>query len=212
MPNKLDESLRPHLSALVDGELEPLEAIAIQRHVRLNAVLAAEQRSLEQLKLAVHLAGTRDKPGPGVRARLLAGVHQEAEARRSRGWAWRWVVPLATAVAVAAALVIALAGGTGREVRPPTATADRLAPPRSLLPAWRAWGSAAPQPVEKHFLLAARANGCHADYGHGDLAIGGQVREDLYVPIARFLGGDPAPLGSRDRGLALLGEKGAVDG
>ncbi|PKN55839.1 MAG: hypothetical protein CVU56_19315 [Deltaproteobacteria bacterium HGW-Deltaproteobacteria-14] len=122
MPNKLDDSLRPHLSALIDGELEPLEAIAIQRHVRHNNDLGAEQRSLEQLKLAVHLAGTRDQPPVGLRTRLLAQIRGEAQARRSRALGWRWALPLATlAVGVAVALIVTLAG-LGEPDPPPAST------------------------------------------------------------------------------------------
>ena len=82
---------------------------------------------------------------------------------------------------------------------------DRMAPPRSLLPAWTVWGSSVTPPVEKHFLLAARATGCHADYCHGDLAIGDQLRDDLFEPVERFLCGEAAPLGDCGGGLALLG-------
>jgi len=111
MPNKLDESLRPHLSALVDGELEPLEAIAIQRHVRHNDSLGAEQRSLEQLKLGVHLAGTRDDPPLGLRARLLAAVRSEAEAQRARRpLRWLWAIPATAAVVAAVTFAVALSG------------------------------------------------------------------------------------------------------
>jgi len=107
MSKTLDDRLRPHLSALVDGELEPLEAIAVQRHLRQHADLAAEQQSLEQLKLAVHLAGQRDKPDPALRTRLVAGVRAAAAERRHRQNARRWGLGLVAAGALAA-LVLAV--------------------------------------------------------------------------------------------------------
>lgn len=85
--DKGDEALRPHLSALVDGELEPLEAIAVQRRVRQSPALESERGDLERLKLAVHMAGTRDKAPIGLETRLRAEVRaafasQTAPARR----------------------------------------------------------------------------------------------------------------------------------
>jgi polyhydroxyalkanoate synthase subunit PhaC len=65
--------------------------------------------------------------------------------------------------------------------------ADRLAPPEAVRAAYTAWGARHPG-VEKRFVLLSRENGAHGDYGHGDLALGRHVREDLFEPIVEFLG------------------------
>jgi poly[(R)-3-hydroxyalkanoate] polymerase subunit PhaC len=65
-------------------------------------------------------------------------------------------------------------------------TADRLAPPESVRAAFDAWGSNAGH-VEKRFVVLGRAHGASADYGHGDLAVGARVREELFEPLGEFL-------------------------
>ena len=61
--------------------------------------------------------------------------------------------------------------------------ADRLAPPDSVRAAYDAWGA-----PKKQFVLLGRDNGARADYGHGDLAIGTHVRDEVFEPTLRFLG------------------------
>jgi len=67
--------------------------------------------------------------------------------------------------------------------------ADRIAPPDAVRAAYDAWGAASAGPVDKTFVVLGREHGSHSDYGHGDLAIGRNAREDLFEPIARFLSG-----------------------
>lgn len=105
-----DEALRPHLSALVDGELEPLEAIALQQHMRQSPTLESEHRELERLKMAVHLAGTRDRaPVPlGELLERRCREHFQHQAAR-RAPVWAWLAPL-SAVGVAAIALVVTAG------------------------------------------------------------------------------------------------------
>lgn len=65
---------------------------------------------------------------------------------------------------------------------------DRLAPPESVRIAFDAWGARVPG-VDKRFVLLARSEGASADYGHGDLAIGKRVVDEVYEPIRNFLAG-----------------------
>ena len=64
---------------------------------------------------------------------------------------------------------------------------DRIAPASSVRIAFEAWGRDHAQ-IEKQWLLLGRESGAAEDYGHGDLAVGKSVREDLHEPVARFLG------------------------
>lgn len=108
-----DAALRPHLSALVDGELEPLEAIALQQHVRQSPNLEAEYRELERLKLAVHLAGTRAPTPEALGAALEARCRVTLKARAARDAKppmWAWLVPLGAVGAAAAAFVVVTSG------------------------------------------------------------------------------------------------------
>ena len=121
-----DAALRPHLSALVDGELEPLEAIALQQHVRQSPALEAEYRELERLKLAVHLAGTRaptpDELGAALEARCRV-VLKARVARDAKPPMWAWLVPLGAVGAAAAAFLVVTSGGPSTNVEAVTVAA-----------------------------------------------------------------------------------------
>jgi len=132
MSKTSDDGLRPHLSALVDGELEPLEAIALQQRVRQSPSLDAEYRETERLKLAVHLAGTRDRPPVGLGEILEARCRAHFTASNERG-GWRWLLPIGavTAVALGATLFV-VQGGKGEPTALPglavgASTPDALA-------------------------------------------------------------------------------------
>ncbi|MBK7586427.1 MAG: alpha/beta fold hydrolase [Myxococcales bacterium] len=63
---------------------------------------------------------------------------------------------------------------------------DRLAPPAAVQRAFDAWG--AETGVEKRWVLLGVAAGATADYGHGDLAVGARAVEEIFGPLADFLG------------------------
>lgn len=108
MSKVTDDGLRPHLTALIDGELQPLEAIALQQRLRQSPRLEAECRELERIKVAVHLAGTRDE-APHSLERSLEAMCREHFETKSRGRSWvAWLVPAGVAFG---ALAIALVAG-----------------------------------------------------------------------------------------------------
>lgn len=129
-----DAALRPHLSALVDGELEPLEAIALQQHVRQSPTLATEYRELERMKLAVHLAGTRLPPPAELGALLERRCRAHFSAKAERPSAWRWLVPLGLTLSTAAAALVVVSVGAGSDpVETTTLVAVKPAPDSSDL-------------------------------------------------------------------------------
>lgn len=65
-------------------------------------------------------------------------------------------------------------------------SADRLAPPSAVRAAYEAWGSTS-DGLDKRFVLLGREHGAKSDYGHGDLAIGRHVHEEVFAPVAAFL-------------------------
>lgn len=65
--------------------------------------------------------------------------------------------------------------------------ADRLAPPACVKVAFDAWGRDH-EGLDKRFVVLGRDAGYRADYGHGDMAIGVNVEDDLHRPIVEFLG------------------------
>ncbi|MEY3015687.1 MAG: hypothetical protein RIT45_4422 [Pseudomonadota bacterium] len=71
---------------------------------------------------------------------------------------------------------------------------DRLAPPRSLKPAFAAWGEARVargEVVEKHFVTLGRAFGHGHDYGHGDMMYAERCPAEVFEPARRFLDAEP---------------------
>jgi len=90
-------NVRPFMSALVDGELTPVESIGVRRHVERCAACRMELMSIEQLKLRVHVAG-REVQAPDLdRERWARAIAVRAEDRRA---ARSWKMPLAAAAAV----------------------------------------------------------------------------------------------------------------
>jgi hypothetical protein len=126
MSKVTDEHLRPHLTALVDGELEPLEAIALQQRLRQSPGLAEECRELERLKMAVHLAGTRERAPEPLRRQLeqMCVKHFAREARVRAQLRWvSWGAPLGLAASVLIA-VVAMDGGGDAGSAPQARTAE----------------------------------------------------------------------------------------
>jgi pimeloyl-ACP methyl ester carboxylesterase len=64
---------------------------------------------------------------------------------------------------------------------------DRMAPPPSVRAAFEAWGKEH-EGVPKRMIVLGKEHGYRGDYGHGDLAMGTHVGEELFAPIERFLG------------------------
>jgi len=146
MSKVTDDSLRPHLTALIDGELQPLEAIALKQRMRQSPELSAECQELERLKVAVHLAGTRD-PAPDALKRSLEAMcqrHFDAQRKKQARWTTLWV-PLGLAASAAVGLLVAFGGGAagpeGPRATPPQLASITVAPavvlptdPNELLP------------------------------------------------------------------------------
>ncbi len=63
---------------------------------------------------------------------------------------------------------------------------DKLAPPGAVQCGFDAWGKARLQ-VRKSLLVLGRENGANEDYGHGDLAVGRHVTNDVFAPVEAFL-------------------------
>lgn len=72
--------------------------------------------------------------------------------------------------------------------------ADQLAPPGSVRYAFDMWGSARTPGaegvdlVEKRWLLLAKSAGAGHDYGHGDMLMARDSVQDVFEPIADFVG------------------------
>ncbi len=129
MSKVTDENLRPHLTALVDGELEPLEAIALQQRLRQSPALAEECRELERLKVAVHLAGTRDKAPAILQGRLerMCQQHFAREARVRAQLRWvSWGAPLGLAASLLVGVTLLSNDSEGAQLRGAPETAAEM--------------------------------------------------------------------------------------
>lgn len=70
--------------------------------------------------------------------------------------------------------------------------ADKLAPPASVKLAYDAWGADVAG-TTKRFQVIGIDEGAAADYGHGDLAIGRFVEQDVFEPVEAFLSMEDPP-------------------
>ena len=68
--------------------------------------------------------------------------------------------------------------------------ADRVGPPGAVRAAFQAWAWGRTD-VLKAFVSLGKASGAREDYGHGDLAVGERLPQELYPIIAAFLEGEP---------------------
>lgn len=93
------DSIRPFLSAVVDGELRPLESIGVRRHVERCASCRMELMSIEQLKIRVHDAGAAPDASALVRLRWAGAVAQQAADSREVA-SYGWKMPFAAAAAI----------------------------------------------------------------------------------------------------------------
>ncbi len=118
-----EDALGRQLSAMVDGELAPIEALALKRAVEQTPALQRECNQLEDLKLAVHAAGRQKSIPPEVGARLRASVETAATERETITRTQRWVLPLGS-LAVAAAAVLVLLPGAPKQAPTPTTVAN----------------------------------------------------------------------------------------
>jgi anti-sigma factor RsiW len=127
------DRIHAHLSALVDGELQPLEAIAMQRHLATCAACAAEYAGITELKVKVHVAAGDPVPSERLRARWRSAV-ADAQTARGRGPLWTaWLLPAGLAAAAALALALVWPGQEGVPVVQPVVA--RVAEPVAVAPA-----------------------------------------------------------------------------
>ena len=77
---------------------------------------------------------------------------------------------------------------------------DQLASPDGVRAAYEAW--AADRSAEKDFHLLGVETGAAGDYGHGDLAVGSALTQDLFEPVLEFLGSGDAATMDVDSGPA----------
>lgn len=96
-PTPKCDDVRPFLSAVVDGELKPLESIGVRRHVERCAACRLELQNIEQIKLRVHVAGQEGTPSDLDRLRWAGAIAARATDSRA---ASAWKMPLAAAAAI----------------------------------------------------------------------------------------------------------------
>ncbi|RLB48735.1 MAG: lipase [Deltaproteobacteria bacterium] len=132
-----------------------------------------------------------DNVRPGVAARALVNLIEDVPAPLSADFAG-WALDDG---------IVRLNGedvleGLGAVTRPAlfiAGAADQVARPAAVRAAFDAWGRdhEGQEAVEKRFLVLGRDEGCAHDYGHGDLAIGDRLEEELFGPLGHFLASKP---------------------
>ena len=110
-PDSEDRNLR--LNAALDGELEPMGALALERDMQADPALAAEYQQLQSLRDAVRRHASRERAPQALADRVsaLAAAPLTSAAPRRRA---RFLLPDARALALAASFaVLGFALGAG---------------------------------------------------------------------------------------------------
>jgi anti-sigma factor (TIGR02949 family) len=136
--------IRERLSAYVDGELPPDEAVVVAEHLTSCAACAREYDAVLQTVRTLREGLVRHRAPDVLRARVRAALRDESATTRvatpaPRGRSWtRWRAPVAAALAIAIAssgLTLLAAGGGSRSSTPPAVADEVLASHiRSLMP------------------------------------------------------------------------------
>ncbi|MFL6802340.1 MAG: anti-sigma factor family protein, partial [Xanthobacteraceae bacterium] len=82
-----DPTLLVH--AYLDGELDPINALAVEQRLASDAVLAAEYERVQALQQVIRERLPREVPPPGLRARVEAAVRPQPRWRLSGQPSWR---------------------------------------------------------------------------------------------------------------------------
>ena len=77
-------ALATHYSAFVDGELTPLESVAIRKHIGYCRTCRLEVQRTEDLKLAVHVHGEEIQQTSNLQERIAAELARQDQQRTRR--------------------------------------------------------------------------------------------------------------------------------
>jgi anti-sigma factor RsiW len=111
------QELRHLLHGYVDGELDLVRSLEIERHLGECPACARLHQSMLALRTALQSSALSFRAPPGMRQRVRAALRRQGKARRPRRLvAWPWL-----AVAAAAALLVALTWSAARLVSIPSA-------------------------------------------------------------------------------------------
>lgn len=86
--------MNPLLHAYVDGELDVMRSLDVERHLKTCAACAAAKRSLQSLHSTLRHSGLSYSAPASLRKRLLSEVSdnpKETRPRNSAQWLWQWL-------------------------------------------------------------------------------------------------------------------------
>jgi anti-sigma factor RsiW len=89
------------IHAYLDGELDPVNALAVERRMATDSTLAAECRRVEVLRRLMHEHLQREVPPPGLRARVETAIGMRRPLARFQHTQFSWGA-LAASITVAA--------------------------------------------------------------------------------------------------------------
>src|SRR5215475_5713015 len=99
-----DPTLLVH--AYLDGELDPVNALAVEQRLATDPIFAAEYARIEALQRLIHERLPREAPPPGLRARIESAVGPK---RRLPSWRALAASIVVTALVASSSTWIALA-------------------------------------------------------------------------------------------------------
>lgn len=88
------QEMNPLLHAYVDGELDLMRSLDVERHLKTCAACAAAKRSLQSLHSALRHSDLSYSAPVSLRNHVLAAVNEkprESGTRNSASWLWQWL-------------------------------------------------------------------------------------------------------------------------
>ena len=120
-------ALSTHYSAFIDGELTPLESVAIRKHIQRCSKCRHDVQELENMKLAVHMHGTSSPIRPELKKKL-EGTLKALERRRKQR------VQGSLLAAAAAAAIIVVIGSPTKSISLQSTERDSIESAESITP------------------------------------------------------------------------------
>jgi anti-sigma factor RsiW len=115
--------VRDRLEALIDGDLDPAEAVSMTAHLERCQQCRAERRRAVEVRAALRALPVFDPP-PRVAAAVMAAVRDDAGTKRSGLPVWLRARPALVAAALAAALLVIVLEPFREPPRPKPAPVD----------------------------------------------------------------------------------------
>ena len=104
------------IDAYLDGEIDVVKSIEIEKHVADCDACTQRYKSLQSLQTALGDSAVRFEPPPSLEERLRSALHRETDSQPARNLRWAWILAAASLVST----IVVIAFVVGLFARQPT--------------------------------------------------------------------------------------------